>query len=350
MVDTRAAIDEYVDLALRRHRGRLKADTRWRLEALEDVLRDLIDGAHPAPRRIENPSAVGGVASRVRPNVEPAKVVVTKNPSVGPGDPEAPPTIEPAVLPASALVAVEAAPAVALSDNDKSKVREVDEADLPASGYTPPTAPCYLEDYYTADLRALSGGVAVSRVVGAGGPGDLDLLQEARVLLGVPAAPAAPAVAPTPVAAAPSGATPPPVIVPSPAPAAARAPAAVPVGGPPAIVHLLAGGFRRGRLVAFDPAGGSITVQESRDGGPPATIALPEVLAVFFGVARGQSATPPPAGQRLAVKLVNDREVIGVSGDYAPGVTAMTVVPDDRRGNVDHIWVPAWSVKEIRFA
>jgi hypothetical protein len=41
---------------------------------------------------------------------------------------------------------------------------------------------------------------------------------------------------------------------------------------------------------------------------------------------------------------------VGVSPDYAPGVTAMTLIPDDRRGNVERIWVPAWSVKAIQLA
>ena len=47
------------------------------------------------------------------------------------------------------------------------------------------------------------------------------------------------------------------------------------------------------------------------------------------------------------MKLVNDKQVSGVTNDYEEGAMSLTVVPEPRRGNIDRIWVPAWAVKGI---
>jgi hypothetical protein len=72
------------------------------------------------------------------------------------------------------------------------------------------------------------------------------------------------------------------------------------------------------------------------------------VFAVFVGVVKGGRVTPQ-SGTRIGVKLSNGKELVGASPDYAPGAAAMTLVPDDRR-TVDRVWIPAWSVTEIRLA
>ena len=344
MGDTVSAINEFVELAILRKRGQLPVDERWRLDALEDVLRDSIDGAHPAPRRIEGPAP--SMAPGAAVDIEPAKVVVRKSPA-GAAPADAPREVE-----------IAPAPPVELSADDQSKVKEVAKGALPPSGYTATQTPCYLEDYYTADLSVLSETPAgpVSAIVSAGGE-NVQLLQEARVLLGV--APGAPtqtdeiqpipldAVAPLPVEPVPSA--PAPVMAAPVADPVAAMPPPPPAPGGMAIVHMLVGGFQRGELMAFDPAGGIVVIKAPRQ---PAglQIALSEVLAIFFSPPRGAPPLPIGVGQRLTVKLANDRELLGASPDYAPGVQAMTLIPDDRRGNVDRIWVPAWAVKEIHFA
>jgi hypothetical protein len=73
-----------------------------------------------------------------------------------------------------------------------------------------------------------------------------------------------------------------------------------------------------------------------------------DVFAVFVGLPKGGTPSTP-SGTRMIVKLLNEKELIGCSPDYAPGAGAMTLIPDDRR-SVDRVWIPAWSVTEIRFA
>ena len=342
MSEAISAIEEYVGLTMQRHRGSLPVDDRWCLETLEDVLRDLIDGARPAPRRIENPSPAKPTPAQSA--VAPAKVTVTKNeaPQFGPGTPGAAPPAPEAPPPPPRR------PTLELSNADQSKVKEVAEEELPPSGYTPSSNPCFLEDYYTADLSVLASSPpqAPTRVRHAAGASNLELLKEARMLLGIEeqamAAPPRIEVHPT----APKYVTP--AAAPVVAEAASTARAASTFGSGTTIVHLLAGGFKRGTLVAFDPGGGGVQITLAN--GSTETIATQAVLAVFFGLGKGESPSPMPAGHRLAVKLVNDRDVVGVSPDYAPGVQSMFVHPEDRRGAVERIWVPAWSVKEIHFA
>jgi hypothetical protein len=115
--------------------------------------------------------------------------------------------------------------------------------------------------------------------------------------------------------------------------------------GPPAVVHLSGGASKRGELVVFEPDRSTIVL---RQGGHEESLPFDEVFAVFVGVMRGSEPTTP-SGTRIGVKLSNGKELVGASPDYAPGAAAMTLVPDDRR-NVDRVWIPAWSVTEIRLA
>jgi hypothetical protein len=169
----------------------------------------------------------------------------------------------------------------------------------------------------------------------ADGERDLEIPNEALVLFGVekPAPPRATEVA----RPAPSGA----------APTAPAAPAAVAaVRGRPAIVHLLSGGVLRGQIDLFDPASGWIDLLAEHTTGEDSRLQLDQVLAVFFGMFRGEEATLPP-GQRVSVRLVNDRQVAGVTEDYQEGGDSLTIAPEQKRGNVYRIWIPAWAVKEI---
>ena len=70
-------------------------------------------------------------------------------------------------------------------------------------------------------------------------------------------------------------------------------------------------------------------------------------MSIFF-----ESPNPnvPETGQQPIVTLKNDREMMGTSFDYAPGVKAMHIVPKSKRGQISYVWVPAWAVKAIRFA
>jgi hypothetical protein len=72
-----------------------------------------------------------------------------------------------------------------------------------------------------------------------------------------------------------------------------------------------------------------------------------DVLAIFFGLARGEVATEA-TGTPMTVKLSNDRDVSGISPDYAEGADSLMIVPNPRRGSVDHIWIPAGAVKSIQ--
>src|SRR5262249_50859637 len=112
----------------------------------------------------------------------------------------------------------------------------------------------------------------------------------------------------------------------------------------PVIVHLLAGGTKRGAIEEFDPSTGSPAFFD--DGGSTEPIELADVLAVFFVQKKGVEPAAP-TGQRVIVKLVNDRQVAGLTEDYQEGGDSLTLTPEQRRGNVDRVWIPAWAVKEI---
>src|SRR5687768_13264569 len=53
---------EFVELAIARRKQPLSSQARSRADALDQTLRDLIDGARPAPRRIEGHAATGDVS------------------------------------------------------------------------------------------------------------------------------------------------------------------------------------------------------------------------------------------------------------------------------------------------
>jgi hypothetical protein len=314
--DTRAAIEEFASKSVLRRRGQL-AQQEWpRLDELEDLLRDAIDGAHPAPRRIQGPEA-----SRGRPSVSgPAR-----GPSSAPPAPPAPP-----------------AP-VRISAKDREKLSEVPATSVGRSAYTPPVRPAYLDDYYSSDLSMDGvfklGNAAITRAIGANG-NDPALTPEAKVFFGLTGGPA-PRV--TRAERSEERSAPAPRITRSEEPRQSSAPAEPERVG--CILHLIEGGHRRGECLPFDPEQGVIVLRAG-PGAPDETVSLDEVLAIFFAVGRG--VQPREAvGERLVIKLSNDREIIGLSSDYEPGASALTLVPDERRGNVDRIWIPAWSVKAI---
>ncbi|MCC7381889.1 MAG: hypothetical protein IT384_08675 [Deltaproteobacteria bacterium] len=435
MSDTLAAIREFAELSLRRHRGALPQEDRARLELLEDQLRDAIDGAHPAPRRIENPGAASAPA-RVNAGVAPAAVSVTRsNGNVANGG-------APSIAPAAPAAAK--APRIELSESVRSKLQEVQTAEIGASSYTPSTSPPYLDDYFSGGLTlpadaSLLGSPA--RVVSSDGEA-APISAEAIALLGVPTeqggrlperlrparpivestrapgggegalariqlksvaareaarpaaaaggisvmpasavAPARPSAPPPPPSAArpPAGAPPAAARVAPAAPSIAARPSAppptrpsgaspartaasfesgeeatvaavesaspAPAGAPPAVVHLLSGASKRGELTAFSPAAGDVRIRTS---GVEEAVEVSEIFAIFVGLSKA-GAPLAATGTRIAVKLLNGKELTGHSPDYAPGAAAMTLVPDDRR-NVDRVWIPAWSVSEIRLA
>jgi hypothetical protein len=146
MTESTGTIDtilEFVDLAIARRRGELAQGDRSRIDELEATLRDVVDGARPAPRRIE-----GRNVSHVAPK--------------GSG-PVAQATITPAKVSAaprqSGLAGIaELADRLELSTKDRQKLKnEIRLEDLPRSGYTTSKAPTYLDDYYSSDI-VMTGG------------------------------------------------------------------------------------------------------------------------------------------------------------------------------------------------
>lgn len=305
------AINEFVKLAAERRVKALPDKKKARLELLDEQIRDVVEGARPAPKRISNPSA--------------AK---TKTPAHG---------VAPAKIEVKASQALDQA--LELSTQDRSKLNAVKMEDLPKSGYTPPALPAFMADYYSDSLvpARISTTDLPSQAVSADGE-SIDLQQEVKVLLGLekpaepePAAPISVGVTPvgTPRRAADRAAT--------------QAP---PPRGVQVIVHLMAGGTQRGRIDGFEPASGKIELLDKDPSRPATEMQLDKVLAIFFGTTRGAPATQP-AGTGLIVKLTNDRQVTGLSPDYTEGGDSLTLVPNPRRGSIDRIWVPAWAVKSI---
>lgn len=305
---TLSQIEEFVGLARERRRRALPSDERERLETLDEALREAIDGARPAPKRIANPAPARGPANAA------GAAVTRPTPPTGTAAPKLSGAVE---------------EVLDLSSKDKKKLSEVRLDQLPVSAYTPPVIPTFLSDYFADDVvpAKLAPGATPSRVVSAEGD-RIELGKEARVLLGLEkpkpqGRSAGPTTDPTRPAA--------PKTNPRSAPADE---------GTPVIVHLVQGGTRRGAVDLFDPNAESL---EFLDG---SSLPFREVLAVFFGLKKGEPATPAE-GQAVVVKLVNDKQVSGLTADYEEGAMALTVVPDPRRGNIDRIWVPAWAVKGI---
>lgn len=310
MMDASAAyeaINEFVKLAAERRTRALPENKKARMQLLDEQLRDAIDGAHPAPRRLSNPSPIK--ATTPAHGVAPAKIQV------------------------KASQALDAA--LELSLKDKSKLSSITMDMLPVSTYTPPSVPTFMSDYYSDSLvpARMSTSDLPTQAVSPSGE-TVDLQHEVRVLLGLekprPVTPPAARAGPRVTAAARAA---------TPAPAA-------PVRGVQAIVHIIAGGTQRGRIDGFDPKAAHIDLMGRDPTRPPTQIPMQEVLAVFFGLASGAPPTEP-VGTALTVKLTNDRDVSGISTDYAEGGDALTIVPNPRRGSVDRIWVPARAVKGI---
>ncbi|MEO1335945.1 MAG: hypothetical protein AAFV29_09870, partial [Myxococcota bacterium] len=113
--------------------------------------------------------------------------------------------------------------------------------------------------------------------------------------------------------------------------------------GPQASVYLLDGTFARGFLPNFDSR--ASTIDLIFDNGGQNRYPLKKIMAVFLRVEAGRAPTPAK-GTSVTVRLVNDREILGVTPDYEPGGMALTVVPEPRRGT-DRVWIPAWAVKAI---
>ncbi len=355
------AITEFVKLAAEARSKALPDKKKARLQLLDEGLRDIIEGARPAPKRIANPA--------------PAK---TLTPAHG---------VAPAKITVKASEAFENV--LELSTKDKSKVNSITVDDLPVSSYTPPTVPAYMADYYGDALvpaRISSRDKPTSAVCASGET--LDLQKEVLMLLGIKEsdpvamtgapvqaspvqtpAPASPVEAPPQTARVQiGGAKPSSVSMPAaprssvsmPAaprpsdsmPAARQARPATPTKPPPqpgvpVIVHTVTGNTQRGRINGFNPKAARVQLISKDPASPLIEVPVVEVLAIFFGLARG--ATPSePTGTAMIVKLSNDRDVSGVSPDYAEGADALTIVPNLRRGSVDHIWIPAAAVKSIQ--
>jgi len=351
MASPTEAIDEFVKLAILQRKGELPLGKRPEMDALGDVLRDLIDGSHAAPRRLDNPDSAA--RSRTRPNIPAAKLNIKKrkandsaaNPSVSSSSRPPPPAD------------------VKLSKKDASKVQNIEKTSRP-SGYTPSVNPYFLDDYYTTNisLEEYPKDSQPTKVKQSSADSTVQLRQEERVLFGMANAEVVDPNAP--ISLDPSALQPVAQVTGTPLPPQNETPRTRTATGPApkfgpsnpgakaatltpeniATVHLLAGGSQRVHIPNFDPNNPILTVS---DGATEATIKLRDVMSIFF-----QSPNPnvPESGQKLVVTLKNDREMLGTSFDYAPGVKAMHIVPQSKRGQVSYVWVPAWAVKGIRFA
>ncbi len=308
------AINEFVKLAAERRTRPLADNQKARMELLDEGLRDAIQGAHPAPKRLSNPSPVKSTTPAH--GVAPAKIEVKK-----------------------ASQALDQA--LELSLKDKSKLSSITSDMLPKSSYTPPAVPTFMADYYSDALvpaRISTADLPVQAVDSDGQTVDLD--REVRVLLGLerPAEPE-PAAAVQVASAAPAARA-------APARANTPAPAAPPAKGVQAIVHIIAGGTLRGRIDGFDPKAAELSLLNKDPSRPAKPVPMREILAIFFGLGRGETPSEP-VGTALVVKLVNERDVRGISPDYSEGGDALTIVPTPKRGSVDRIWIPAGAVKAI---
>ena len=339
---TRATIEAFVNLAMARRRHAVSVAEKARMQALEDELRDALDGARPAPKQIENPAPE--TRRDNRPVMTSQNVEIRATPSQR-AAPTRPASIEPEPL----------APArTAPKQAERAKVNDA-ASRRSGSGYTPPIVPVFMQDYYSEALvpAQLSPQERPKKVVAIDGlaPG---LSPEARHLFGIGRT-GADRAAPTnhhrsegstdlPRATREDSADRPRASTrarPSPAKASPRR-ATAPVG-PQVLVSLLDGSSVRGHLPHFDPNATTVDVDQ---GGQKTTLPLEGVLAIFF---RAKANTPrsPSAGTPVTVLLVNDRKVEGVTPDYQTGGRALTVVPDHQHPSLDRVWIPAWAVKAI---
>lgn len=214
----------------------------------------------------------------------------------------------------------------------------------------------FLQSYYdeTVVPAEVDDNERPKRAVDIGG-GPLNLSRQVELFFGV--------------APGPQASTAPPRIAPSPSPTrrtsarrneSLQTPKASPTGdlggparaeakpgsrstGPQASVYLLDGTFARGFLPSFDAR--AKTLELTFDNGGRNSYPMNKIMAVFMRVQAGRAPTPAQ-GTPVRVRLVNDREILGVTPDYEPGGMALTVVPEPRRGT-DRVWIPAWAVKAI---
>ncbi|MEE2901263.1 MAG: hypothetical protein VYC39_02995 [Myxococcota bacterium] len=351
MASPTQAIDEFVKLAILQRKGELPLEKRPEMDALGDVLRDLIDGSHAAPRKLENPDSAA--RSGTRPNIPAAKLEIKKRKAND--DASSPNVSSPSRPPPAADVK--------LSKEDESKVQHVEKSSRP-SGYTPSVNPYFLDDYYTANisLEEYPKDSQPTKVKPSSTDSTVQLRQEERILFGMANAEIVDPNAP--ISLDPSALKPVAEVAEAPSPPQSETPRTRTATGPApkfgpsnpgvptakltqeniATVHFLAGGSQRVNIPHFEPNNPILTVS---NGATETTINLREVMSIFF-----QSPNPnvPETGQKLIVTLKNDREMLGTSFDYAPGVKAMHIVPQSKRGQVSYVWVPAWAVKGIRFA
>ncbi|MBI4820153.1 MAG: hypothetical protein HY791_28010 [Deltaproteobacteria bacterium] len=343
------AIETFADLTVRRFRGQLQSEHKAQLTELETLLRGNIQGARGGPKK----------APAAKPD---ASHAAAAHPAAAhPAHPSAPQPVAAQHVAAEPVRARAGPPTPAMpamSAKDAKKVRSVNAP--AASGYTPPVSFLF-SDYFGAELAPAARG-APSGARTADGTA-VELSKEAQLFYGVqpPALVLTPIDEPAPIPLTPIDpvpVTPIPVVTPAPQMGIPPPMSGMPVGmpqptpipqltprAPQAVVHLMEGGHRRGDLVNIDLAGGVVSLLAA---GKPDLVPMSSVLTVFVAPAPGTQSRQS-VGQGLVVTLINGREVSGRSADYAPGVQAMTIVPD-QRGKVDYIWVPAWAVKGIRLS
>ena len=288
------AIQEFVDLAIQRRTGSMPQQQRARMDELDQLLRDLVQGAKPKPRAIENPSAVkslkvGGLAQELD------KALENK-----------------------------------AEDKDQKKIRDVSTSDLPQSFYTPPSVPAFMADYYEEGLVATPTadlGSAPKTVLTVDGL-EIELMDEVKVLFGMMEPP-------------PPRST---QVERRNSQQVSRSSGSTGTLGRPTIVHYVSGATKRGEIAPFEPHTGKLHFIE-RDGSID-EVDLGQVLAVFLGLQKGEEPSQS-AGDRLIVTLINDKRVVGLTQDYEEGGSSLTLIPDPRRGNIDKIWIPASAVKAI---
>jgi hypothetical protein len=282
---------------------------------------------------------------------------------------------------------VDLAAQLALATDDRKKLSEVSAKEIPRSSYTPPVDRPFSDDYFDGVSGEGSGESSATRLIvrGEAPPPEVRVMFGVRdvvdrgavnvldVDLGPPPEPIQTARArrslearsgsetqlggdeetramPAQRVSAPSPASrPPPRPSGTPLPqveARADARSDAPPARTPVAVHLADGsGSLRGELVALDVEQNLLVLATPQG---EQALELGAVLVVLLGVPRGGRPTPP-RGTALAVKLASGQELEGASPDYAPGAPAMTLIPTERKGSIDAVWIPAWSVVEIRF-
>lgn len=358
MTESLLQIDEFCRLYKSELRGSLDEEDRPRLLELAEKLRGAIDGASGTKARPMDQLSMGGQDAMAeilgQSGMEPEQTKkVDDDDDLLAAMPDLP--LGGAVSfdddaygdlldeefggRAQAFVDLPEEVAQSVSKKDRGKLRAV-RTNL-SSGYTPPVQRGYLSDYF-GELEPMAVGGTPSRAVRAAG-GHLELMPEVAVYFGVQAVDTEPE--PDPLANIDFSKPPP-----APPPVAAG-PAEEPLApgeSPPRpiSIYLMTGAVRKGETRKLEPETGFVKYRIVR-GMPDTRLPVREVREIHFAPVDG--IPPMPAtGQRMTITLVNGQRISGFSPDYAPGVTAMHVAPDPRPHNLDFIWLPAWSVKEIQ--